>query len=87
MSGDPFLVSTQAQLAAIDDAAECRSAFYKQSAEIALVGQWTPLGVAYSQTFTGNYNGDWKTISALRVGTAEAPLNLNSPIVDVIAVS
>ena len=76
VSGDPFLVSTQAQLAAIDDAADCLTAFYKQSADIALVGAWTPLGeTAPRSRFTGTYDGDWKTISGLRVGTSATPFS------------
>ncbi|MFZ4545999.1 MAG: beta strand repeat-containing protein, partial [Bacteroidales bacterium] len=62
-SGDPYLVTSAAQLAEV---ASNLTAFYKQTADIALSGTWTPIGTSASR-FTGNYNGDYHKITGLSI--------------------
>ena len=60
----PFLVEDQAGLAAVSDcdAAFGGGAFFEQTTDIVLTGDWAPLGV-----FTGSYDGNYNSISGLNV--------------------
>ncbi|MBT3983815.1 MAG: hypothetical protein HOE90_20840 [Bacteriovoracaceae bacterium] len=64
---DPYLIDTKEKLAGI---ASDLTSYYKLTANIDLsCSQWTPLGSAASK-FTGEFNGDGKTISYLTIEAA-----------------
>lgn len=61
---DPYLVANQADLALVSDcdAASGGGAFFEQTTDIVLTGNWAPLGL-----FTGSYDGNYNSISGLNV--------------------
>ena len=69
-SADPFLVSNQAELEAIRTSTYVSCAF-RQTTDIALTGAWTPIGAPQvfpvDRNFTGEYDGNGKTISGLNL--------------------
>ncbi len=54
---DPYQVADQTDL---EELAFCSSSYFTQIADISLAGEWTPL-----LTFTGNYQGNGRTIDGL----------------------
>lgn len=58
---DPYPVASVLDL---DEVRFCLSAYFRQTANIALTGTWVPLGSAV-QAFTGNYNGAGYAITEL----------------------
>ncbi len=70
ISADPYLVSNQAQLEAIRTSTYVSCAF-RQTTDIALTGAWTPIGAPQvfpvDRNFTGEYDGNGKTISGLNL--------------------
>lgn len=64
---DPFLVASQADLEKVASAVDgCAvNLEYRQTADITLAGNWTPLSA--SAAFSGAYDGDGYTISGLTV--------------------
>ncbi|MGA0122028.1 MAG: hypothetical protein ACO3KD_03345 [Gaiellales bacterium] len=64
-SADPFRVSTQAQLAAIGTGAN-RLCAYRQTRDIALTGEWTPLASG-AAPFKGEYDGDGHAITGISI--------------------
>lgn len=65
-SGDPYLVSAQLDLAEVR---YCLDKAFRQTADIALTGTWTPLGSA-AFPFTGTYDGNGFSITNLSVSLA-----------------
>jgi hypothetical protein len=71
---NPFLVSSAEDLISIefyvnDSAMAFKDKFFKQTADIALSGAWTPIGVkgTIDRPFSGHYDGGSKTISGLTI--------------------
>lgn len=68
-SASPYLVATAAQLGAIRNSTY-RTCAFRQTADIALSGEWAPIGTAvFSAYFTGEYDGDSHLISGLSITT------------------
>jgi len=66
---EPFLVTNAAQL---NEVRNDLTAYYKQTADIALTGNWSPIGVSSGSAFTGNYDGNGKHISGLTINATAA---------------
>lgn len=73
-SASPYLVATAVQLGAIRNSTY-RTCAFRQTADIALAGEWTPIGSA-SSVFTGTYDGDDHLISGLSITTGSSYLGL-----------
>lgn len=73
-SASPYLVATAEQLAAINSSFYRHCAF-RQTADIALSGEWTPIGDGAAM-FTGEYDGDGHRISGLRITRGTSYLGL-----------
>ncbi len=73
-SADPYRVATQAHLAAVATGAN-RLCAYRQTQDIALSGEWTPLGTGGSP-FKGEYDGDNRAITGLSITTNGSYLGL-----------
>lgn len=65
-AGDPYLVSAQLDL---DEVQFCLDKAFRQTADIALTGTWTPIGSGGSP-FTGTYDGNGFSITNLSVSLA-----------------
>ncbi|MGI9136253.1 MAG: GLUG motif-containing protein, partial [Candidatus Nanopelagicales bacterium] len=63
---DPYLVSTQLDL---EEVTFCKTASFRQTADVTLSGNWTALGNALSP-FTGTYDGAGFTISGLTISSS-----------------
>ena len=81
-AGDPYLVSTAAELAAIDACAaggQTSGAYFKQTAAISLAGyaNWDPIGTGNSSSrrFGGTYDGGCFTIDSLTITSASTDFN------------
>jgi len=73
----PFLVNNASSLNELRDCSLAGSYYYKQTQNIELTGFWTPINY-----FTGNYNGDGKTISGISVIQASQQNGLFKTIMD-----
>lgn len=86
IADDPYLINTAEQLKAISTNETTLKASYKLGADIALTGEWTPIGssdeeeigifVGYStkydkKFFSGSLDGNNKTISGLTINKPE----------------
>lgn len=71
--GDPYIVTTAAQLAAIPSVG--LSSCYKLDNDLDLssYGQWTPIGASNTAAFTGTFDGNGHTINGLTLGTTASP--------------
>ncbi|MFM8884127.1 MAG: GLUG motif-containing protein [Solirubrobacterales bacterium] len=68
-TADPYLVSTEAQLEALNDSSYPTCAF-RQTQDIALAGTtWAVIGFDYAHRFRGEYDGGGHLISNLNVST------------------
>jgi len=65
----PYIVTTSAQLAAIDDDPSCLDENFRQDGDIALSGTWTPIG-----DFVGSYDGGRHSITELQLSGSDAGL-------------
>lgn len=62
----PFLIASDADLQALSGAqVECRAGHFLQTADIAMVGIWTPIGVLVGQPFSGTYDGGGHEITSM----------------------
>lgn len=74
--GNPYIVTTAAQL---NDVRQHLDAYYRLDADIALTGDWTPIGFYYEwgwlptvSPFTGHFDGNGHTVSGLSFTTSDA---------------
>lgn len=76
---DPFIIKTEAQLRAFAAAVNTDEHFYGEyialDADIALHGAWMPVGSARAHFFSGTFDGRGHTISNMRIGSENAPLD------------
>ena len=76
-AGDPFLITNQTDLAALSTAVNSGTSFsgkfFRQTADIALSGSWTPIGVdVVGSRFSGTYDGNGHKITGLSIsGSAD----------------
>ncbi len=73
-SASPYLVATQAHLAAVATGNN-RFCAYRQTQDIALTGEWAPLGNG-ALPFKGEYDGDNRAITGLNITTNGSYLGL-----------
>ena len=68
---DPFLVYHQGHLSQLNNMTPINyltgNYFFKQMDDITLTGDWTPIGDYYTNHFYGNYNGNNKVISNIKI--------------------
>jgi hypothetical protein len=69
----PYLVTTSAQLVAVDTFAACHDENFVQGGNITLTGPWTPIGSG-GVGFVGTYRGEGYTISGLELEDDDAGL-------------
>lgn len=75
-SASPYLVATAAQLGAIRNSTY-RTCAFRQTADIVLSGEWTPIGTATALAyFTGEYDGDDHLVSGLSITTGSNYIGL-----------
>ena len=69
----PLTIASPAGLAALRDAVnngkDYAGLYIKQTANIALSGEWEPIGNAAANPFKGMYNGDNRTVSNLNIAS------------------
>lgn len=73
---DPYLISTQAQLQAIDSYATTNS-YFKLTNDIALSGNFTAIGTSSGAAFRGTIDGDGYTVSGLKLSNTAANAQAN----------
>ena len=69
-AGNPYLLANASDLNRLSDqSVSCLTKHFRQTADIALTGTWTPIG-DYGASFTGTYDGGGHTITGLDVDTS-----------------
>ena len=77
---DPYLTPSSEKLAALatqvnDNAFDYKGKWFKLTDNIALTGEWTPIGTT-GNPFAGNLNGDGKSITNLNIRTDKSYVGL-----------
>lgn len=82
-ANDPYLISTLSQLKEVSDSVNSdatvspykfRDKYYKVIANIDMLNvDWTPIGKSATSPFLGNFDGNNKIITNLRIGTSTTP--------------